>query len=80
MFNFRSNKVRNIIVCVDDPKKHNVCFSRIAQAWLLENYDDGLVSQHNSFGEAIAAMQQATGLDGSGYEWWIAGNPYYRGD
>jgi hypothetical protein len=69
-------KLRKQMIVVNDNLKHDICFSRMADGWMLENERDGLVSIHNTFAQAIIALEKAVGLNGSGYDWEVKLNPY----
>lgn len=69
-------KLRNLMIEAGDPLRHDVCFSRMGQGWILENERDGLVSIHDTAVQALTAMQKAVGLNGSTWDWNVKDNPY----
>lgn len=59
--------LRNTMFEANDPLKHDVCWSDIANGWMLENEEVGLISTHRHLCEALTKMHAITG------EYWTKG-------
>jgi hypothetical protein len=69
-----SKYMRKLMICANDHRNHDVCFTRMGNGWMLENERDGLVSIHETLPQALEAMFKAT--LSTGLTWSVKDNPY----
>ena len=66
--------VKSIMFLAHDILGHSVCWSGIANKWMVENKRDGLIVQCDNLPKALAEMQERVLTEA--VLWSIVDNPY----
>lgn len=69
-----ARRMDGVMFHANNRSQHTICYSRMANGWMLENPRDGLVSIHPTFKEASEKLEAVSFSNPE--SWTISVNPY----
>lgn len=69
-----AKRMDRVMFHANNRSQHTICYSRMAEGWMLENPDKGLISIHPTFAEASAKLEAISFSNPE--SWTISVNPY----
>lgn len=66
--------IKSVMFHARDAKKHTLCWSSRGKAWMVENYEKGLIITRPNFIQGLSELERFSGVPCEFFE--ITENPY----